>query len=559
MVSGSPAALMIFPGHNYLRSGFYFRAFNLIYNFMKKPFVDVLVLSTGTFFNYCSREERDRISASLSSGLPLVSLEQEVPGAVNLLIDNQTGIKRCVEHLVLKHRCRRIGFIKGPDGNDEARMRYGAYLEALEDFGLETPPDGIFSGNFIRFSGAEAVRGREQFIKKNLDGLVCCNDFMAIGAIDALRAAGVSVPGDLAVTGFDDLEEARFQRVPLTTVHQPLVSIGRRAAARGLELLDRAETESCPGETEIFLADLRVRGSCGCSPAREKQVFLEKYSDLLMKRSLLDDYIRKELSPHLREDDVARISGEVFHIIRELMEDPPNEEAVTLLLDRLDRLITTEIHDRGIELDWQELISLVHTVSRKLSPRHLLWSHYDFFQRARIIAGDKMEQFQGLKRIRQERDLAEPLRIFSGELLAAQSPEQLYSLCDTHLLPLGIPTCLIALFADGEIASGLFSPYPRYSRLVYALNKGVRLELPAGGVPFETDRFFPERYWRPEPGSSYVLFPLFFRDRVQGVVLFSLSSLGYQANEDIRQMLSAGLFHAGEEGVLIGGTFFSGD
>jgi DNA-binding LacI/PurR family transcriptional regulator len=543
------AALILFPGHNYLRDGFYYRAFNLIYNFMKKPVIDDLILATGTFFNFTPPDLMSKVLTGLLIDLPLISLELEIPGAFNLCIDNSTGIKKAVEHLAIKHRCRRIGFLRGPTGNPEANQRYGAYLEAMQDLGLEPPEGGVFQGYFLMESGADAVAGQIDYIKTHLDGLVCANDLMAMGAIRVLEAAGLKIPGDLAITGFDDLEEARFLRTPLTTVHQPLSSIGRLAAVKALELLDAPPAGTDRSGLTTLLADLRIRASCGCSSAREKQVFLERYSDVLIQRSLLDDFIRLELSPYLWDEDVKRISGEIFRLIREILENSPSEESVSILLDRLEKCITAEIHDNGVELDWQEIISLVHTVSRKLAPQHLLWSHYDFFQRARIIAGEKMEQFQGLKRLRQERGLAEPLRLMYGSILASESPDGIFEILDRNLPALGIDTCLIALFEGKSFVPGLFTLLPFKSRLVYSRKAGNRVPLPGEGIPFETSRFFPDGHFDPQPGRSYVLYPLFFNVGIQGLLFFSLSDKGYVANEDIRQMLSAGFYHIGYKGL----------
>jgi DNA-binding LacI/PurR family transcriptional regulator len=98
------------------------------------------------------------------------------------------------------------------------------------------------------------------------DAVVCANDQMAIGVLRTLTAAGVRVPGEVAVTGFDDLYPARLVDPPLTTVRQPMRMLGERACAR---LLDRIAYPSLSPAVELLPTELVLRSSCGCPPGTE--------------------------------------------------------------------------------------------------------------------------------------------------------------------------------------------------------------------------------------------------------------------------------------------------
>jgi LacI family transcriptional regulator len=91
--------------------------------------------------------------------------------------------------------------------------------------------------------------------------VVCGNDEMAIGALSVLRAAKLRVPGDVAVTGFDDIALARHLRPALTTVHQPMRDLGERAVRM---LLDRVNQPAAPLSKAVLPTQLIVRRSCGC-------------------------------------------------------------------------------------------------------------------------------------------------------------------------------------------------------------------------------------------------------------------------------------------------------
>jgi LacI family transcriptional regulator len=95
------------------------------------------------------------------------------------------------------------------------------------------------------------------------DAIVCANDQMAIGAIRELQIAGVRVPADIAVVGFDDMHAGALLMPPLTTVRQPMRLLGERACSR---LLQRIAQPDLPRHVERLPAELIIRESCGCRP-----------------------------------------------------------------------------------------------------------------------------------------------------------------------------------------------------------------------------------------------------------------------------------------------------
>jgi LacI family transcriptional regulator len=101
------------------------------------------------------------------------------------------------------------------------------------------------------------------------DAVVCANDQMAIGVLRAFSAAGVRVPADVAVVGFDDIYPASLFDPPITTVHQPMRMLGERACAR---VLDRIASPGLSPSVELLPAELVLRTSCGCPPGTERRV-----------------------------------------------------------------------------------------------------------------------------------------------------------------------------------------------------------------------------------------------------------------------------------------------
>jgi LacI family transcriptional regulator len=121
---------------------------------------------------------------------------------------------------------------------------------------------GSFEGQFAAISGQLAVREILAGPERELpDAIVCGNDQMAIGAMRELQAAGIRVPADIAVAGFDDIYVGAFLTPPLTTVRQPMRLLGERACSR---LLERIADPALPRRAERLPTEFVIRESCGC-------------------------------------------------------------------------------------------------------------------------------------------------------------------------------------------------------------------------------------------------------------------------------------------------------
>src|SRR5690606_7044008 len=161
--------------------------------------------------------------------LPTCSVGIELPNTPSVSIDNHTGVREALLHLLEEGGRRRIAFIRGPEGNREAEERCSAYRDVLTSHGLGINPDLVVQGDFEAASGSAAIRTLIDERHVAFDAVVAASDLMALGALNALLERGVAVPDKVAIVGFDDIEAARFATAPLTTVRQPLMDLGKRA------------------------------------------------------------------------------------------------------------------------------------------------------------------------------------------------------------------------------------------------------------------------------------------------------------------------------------------
>lgn len=182
----------------------------------------------------------------------------ELTAAPSVRIDNVGAAREVVEHLIAGGH-RRIAAISGRADNPHANDRLEGYRQALEAAGIPFDPALVHHGDFSMASG---VAGASQLIAQSPrpTALFCMNDEMAIGAIQALYHAGLSVPGDVAVAGFDNIDFSAHCTPSLTTVAQPAEAMGAKACEL---LIDAIERKGADDQVHILPHRLVVRESTG--------------------------------------------------------------------------------------------------------------------------------------------------------------------------------------------------------------------------------------------------------------------------------------------------------
>jgi LacI family transcriptional regulator len=177
--------------------------------------------------------------------------------------DNWSGTMALARHLIEHHGRKRLFYVAGPPEAPDASERRRAFEEAVAQH-PGAVLTGSFQGRFAAISGRRAVREILDAPRRELpDAIVCGNDQMAIGVMLELQAAGIRVPADIAVTGFDDIYFGAMLTPRLTTVRQSMRLLGERACAM---LLDRIADPSLAQRVERLPTELVVRESCGCPP-----------------------------------------------------------------------------------------------------------------------------------------------------------------------------------------------------------------------------------------------------------------------------------------------------
>jgi LacI family transcriptional regulator len=209
-----------------------------------------------------ARSLSDEDTAAIARSVPVVVLARQfAPGGQDFVgAENRGGCRDVTAHMINVHGRRDLAFLAGPSVSPDSQERFAGFAEALAEAGLPAQQQPAEVGGFTETGGRQAV-GRMLAEGWRPQAIVCGNDEMAIGALTALRAARLRVPGDIAVTGFDDIAAARHGRPALTTVRQPMRELGEQAVRI---LLDRIADHSAPPHSVVLPTELVIRRSCGC-------------------------------------------------------------------------------------------------------------------------------------------------------------------------------------------------------------------------------------------------------------------------------------------------------
>jgi len=217
-----------------------------------------------------SRQSDGILIASLTTEHPLFNHLTEIRSHVVMIdrpvryddvmsyvtIDNVAGAEMAVNHMIRAGR-RRIAHIAGQQSISDGRDRLIGYRSALRKAGMPVDENLVFMGAFTRQHG---YAGMKHILQHKPDAIFACGDTAAIGAIQAIHEAGLRIPDDIAVIGFDDIDVATQSIPPLTTIRQPIQQKGSVAARILIDLIEG----QLQGPQHVLLpTELVVRQSCG--------------------------------------------------------------------------------------------------------------------------------------------------------------------------------------------------------------------------------------------------------------------------------------------------------
>jgi signal transduction histidine kinase/DNA-binding LacI/PurR family transcriptional regulator/AraC-like DNA-binding protein len=524
------ANLICYPGGRLHTSEDFEAERNLIYHLVDTEHLDGLVSWTSALAGTLTSEEVIHFHRRYHS-LPIVSLASPLGHGSLVSIDGYQGMRALVFHLVDVHDYRRVALIRGPEGHPYALERYHAYLDALKTRGL-SPDPALITPTMNWEKGAEAMRVLldERQLKPGLDfqAVVAVSDLLAIGALNMMAERGIRVPADVAVVGFNDIEEGRLVRPPLTSVSLPLYEQGRRSVEALLATLDG---EDVPDHV-ILDSRLLVRQSCGCPSQSVDLAAVEPVvgdvDDPQIAFTRAQEQLVEQIARVTGNGDVAATwAGQLVHAFRAEMSAASHGQFRSIL----DGMLQQGALDGDEAAAWQGAIS---TLRRELLPaldaRTQLRAEALFGQ-ARVVIGEAIQRAQIARQLQAERQ-NQVLRDIGQALITTFDVDKLADVLAERLPDLGIESCYLALYENPADSI-------EWSRLALAYTGGIR-------CPIGSAQRFPSRQLAPPdllPARRYSLLvePLYFQTEPIGFVAFEVGPRDGDIYEVLRGHISSAL------------------
>lgn len=370
------ADLVIFPGRyidgiyaDKLRTVYEYQ-YNTLFDMAAANKFDVLLVLIGTLGTYLDNEHKVQFLKKFA-GTPVITITAHIDGYPCIMLDNRTGMKEAIEHLIKVHGCKKIGMVSGPKTSDDALERLDVYKETLKENGIIYDEKRVAYGNFSKFCVDEV--GKLIDDNPELDAIVFANDQMAIAGYKAMEERGIRPGKDILVTGFDDDPVAEELNPHLTTVKADPSELGYHAVQEAVNYVINKAINN-----DKISSEMVRRNSCGCQGnSKLKTISFGRISDdpeafaRRMSQFLFNKYSASETTAKMREnyvkiiyalDDYAREEN----LDNEVKKDKVLEMISTLASEEFFRFVSVDELYASVEYIQQKLISRFDNMEKHL-------------------------------------------------------------------------------------------------------------------------------------------------------------------------------------------------
>jgi len=453
-------------------------------------------------------ERSQYIQQVIAEGHPVVFVGPGEKGA-SVALDNESGIRQAIEHLVQHgHKC--IAFIAGHENHEvdaDSILRLKAYRQAVQDYGLERDPRLIVHGYHDIGRGRQAM---QKLLESDVrfTAVLASNDHSAIGAMETIRQAGLRIPEDIAIIGFDDWPDAAGQNPPLTSVHYPVVEAGRRALALLLEIINRKSFADACVQVPVKLV---VRESCGCLPGRQMgkddSASAEQDPDSLISLPSIAKSICEGVKYETRfieTDELSILAARLVEAFHRSLQERDASSFRTVFSDIL-RQVEQAGDDPAI---WHTALSILEQGVPGLiiaGNGNLRQQVEEMMREARIAISISIRR-QFRQHVYHRGFIADQIGRLTSRLFMATDEKQIFRALPEYLVPVGLRHILVAIFeAEGNDPVARTRLYPT-------------TESPAIPISFPSRQFPPDGMLPAGEPFRLALFPLLIQDVAEGYI-----------------------------------------
>ncbi|MBN2535352.1 MAG: diguanylate cyclase [Spirochaetales bacterium] len=518
---------------------------NCIYKIVHKNFIDGLVVLSGTLGNFLTPGELAKFYKQFRS-IPIVSIALEIKGIPCVMVDNESGMRQALIHLIEKHGYERIAFIRGPKTHQEAEKRYMTYLNILTEYHLPIREELTVIGDLHPRGGSDAIHTLLDERHINFDALVAANDGMALSALKALQARGIKVPEEIAVVGFDDIDEASYITPPLSTVKQPLYEQAKTAIKLLLDKIEgnKVSNKICLPTTFI------IRESCGCFhetiphklyPKQRGKHTKKSLDEALekMKTAVLNDVVSSCESIYLEKDQfIAWLKKLIDGIAIDLLDQHESRNFTPFL----NEILIQKMLGKYQYNFWQNILIFLHDrIFDHLQGFNLDDKIQYLFEQGFCLLREIMMRALYYRRIQVEYDIGLLGEVSQALITTIDLPE-LMNAISREVPKLNIQSCYIIRYNQDKADRCSTSwKVPATSELVLAFDRQHNVVMHTEKRKFRTRELLPDRLLTIWHRRTFICMPLFFREEKLGHLLFEFGPKEGIIYETLRSQISSAL------------------
>ncbi len=517
--------LMVFPARTDNRPEGYVFQQSVIYSKITPDTVDALVIVAGTYSNQLDEDEYNTFFERFRD-IPGVSIGSRVPQKSVILVDNTTGLEKLVRHVLSEHGRKNPAMITGPRTNEESCERLRVFQKTCGDFGYSIGPEQVFEGDFTVPSGHAAVRTLFPSDRKaaHPDALICANDNMAFGAMRELKKRGYRVPADVSVTGFDNVNEARFSFPALSTVSQPLEEQGYQAVMRAADL-----AEGIPVPEKIILSGTTVlRSSCGCYSATGNEYArsfknIDAISALAPGRATSSGTFWDQVADLLPVEEQTLSSRKV---VAALVKSASTGKNLETTLNRLGAHLHSLLSERRTVRPWVSLLSLLNIYLQKINiAADRSYEAAGFLGSCLQVVISMLQVEQGMSEFRLVDQIAS-MRTYLADIGSALTIDDISEATLAHLTALGVRSFYIAIY-DRPVIHKRGDPWtePDCAHLVIGYHNGRSITGSRRSKLIRQGRLLPQCYAAGKKPRFMIASSLHFRDEIIGFMMIDQTDI----------------------------------
>lgn len=538
------------PGWN---SRYYREQANVLYDRISQASFDGLVI-WGAQLAHVVGTEFIRTFCGWFQPLPIVSIGLELEDFPCIAVNNYQGVYDLMTHLIEIHDFRKIGYVHPWYDNLESQERYRGYREALRDYKISFDDRLVTGGAKAAFSyrgellehghfGAHVLfeqRGLRPTY--DIEAIVAGDDGIAMDVAQFVASQGMCIPEELALVGFNDIEEAQFHTPPLTTVRQSFYDQGWRATELLISLLQGKEI----APQVVISPQVIIRRSCGCLEPLVSQVEISQDSLIVKTQTSEKDCMSVEehevmlaAIAHPIPNDIAYLPPEwPARIVESFFADLRCEDGTSQeFVSTVERLLVQVMEAQADIRPWHHVLSALRRhiqpyladVTQQLRAENLL-------HQARVVVGEIAERVQFVQTM-STFQLLNTLQATGLSLITTFDLPELMNFLAQELPRLGIPGGYVALYDDTENPAG-------QAHLILAYNATGRIDLHNQACIIQPGHVLPEHLLPQHELHSLVISALYFQKHQIGFVVFEAGQCDGLVYEVLRGEMSTALYGA---------------